>query len=98
MKKLLTLLFVTFSTTAFAQTTFDTFTEYKGDCVKRDIVDSAFLKKIPQTKIVYQTDIISVIKHPQLETYLELVYNPNGCFIGTQEMSAEELLLLLEAI
>lgn len=77
---------------------FKTFTAYQGDCVKKDIVESAFLKKIPKTEYVYKTENIAVLKHPEVETYLELVFAPNGCFIGTDEISEEQFTLLKEAI
>ena len=97
MKKLLVTLLVVMSTPTFAQG-FSTYTIYKGDCVKKDIVESAFIKKIPQVTKVYQTENISVIKHPQIETYLELIFAPNGCFIGTNEITEFQLGLLETAI
>ena len=77
---------------------FSSFTAYQGDCIKKDIVEPAFLKKIPQTQYVYETENIAILKHPEVETYLKLVFAPNGCFIGTDEISEEQFTLLKEAI
>lgn len=90
-------LMLALSTSANAQG-FKTFTPYEGDCVKRDIVEPAFLKKIPKTEYVYKTENIAVLKHPQIDTYLELVFASNGCFIGTDEISEYQFMLLKEAI
>ena len=97
MKKLLATLMVVMSTPTFAQG-FSTFTKYEGDCVKKDIVESAFLKKIPKTENVYDVSNITVLKHPDVETYLELIFAPDGCFIGTNEINQTQFDLMRNGV